>query len=34
MLAGWYERCGAADDVITVGETSTPTPDPVKFSSG
>ncbi len=28
MLAGWYERCGAADDVITVGETSTPTPGP------
>lgn len=28
MLAGWYERCGAADDVITVGETSTPAPGP------
>ena len=28
MLAGWYERCGAANDVITVGEAPTPAPGP------
>lgn len=28
MLAGWYERCGPADDVITIGEAPTPTPGP------
>ena len=28
MRAGWYERTGSADDVITVGEMPTPQPGP------
>lgn len=28
MLAGWYERCGPADDVITIGEAPNPAPGP------
>ncbi|HEY8581005.1 MAG TPA: NADPH:quinone reductase [Beijerinckiaceae bacterium] len=28
MRAGWYERCGAADEVIAVGEAPTPTAGP------
>lgn len=28
MLAGWFEKCGVADEVIVVGETQTPTVGP------
>lgn len=28
MLAGWYDRCGPADEVISIGEAPDPTPGP------